>query len=101
MNVDVVYLDFGKAFDKLDLNITLQKLYNIGVRGKLHAWIESFLMGRNQRVVVHRRISSDTPVVSGVPQGSVIGPLLFLIMIRDIDRDTTSSLYQALLMIQG
>ena len=55
-NVDVIYLDFGKAFDKLDFQITLHKLHNIGVAGKLHRWIESFLTGRKQRVVVQQNV---------------------------------------------
>ena len=90
-NVDVVYLDFGKAFDKLDFQITLQKLLKLGITGKLHKWIESFLTGRKQRVVVQQHLSSETDVISGVPQGSVLGPLLFLVMISDIDAHTTTS----------
>ena len=90
-NVDVVYLDFGKAFDKLDFKITLQKVIKMGITGKLLCWIESFLTGRNQRVLVQGRGSLQTPVISGVPQGSVIGPLLFLIMIADIDHDINAS----------
>ena len=57
-NVDVVYLDFGKAFDKLDFQITLQKLLKLGITGKLHKWIESFLTGRKQRVVVQQHLAS-------------------------------------------
>ena len=90
-NADVVYLDFGKAFDKLDFQITLKKLINMGVTGKLHRWTESFLTGRKQRVVIQQHLSSESNVISGVPQGSVLGPLLFLVMINDIDANIISS----------
>ena len=90
-NVDVVYLDFAKAFDKLDFIITLQKLLNLGIAGKLFDWIQAFLSNRRQCVYIEGQKSNVEPVVSGVPQGSVIGPLLFLVMIRDIDLDVSSS----------
>ena len=84
-NVDVVYLDFAKAFDKVDLGITLQKLHNMGITGKVFTWIQAFLRDRQQCVVVGGKKSEFVPVPSGVPQGSVIGPLLFLILLTDID----------------
>ena len=93
-NVDIIYLDFAKAFDKLDFSITLQKLRNLGVTGILYAWIRSFLTGRQQVVHVEGAFSRTEDVVSGVPQGSVIGALLFLIMIGDID-DAVSSAHVA------
>lgn len=91
MNVDVVYLDFSKAFDKLDFSITLQKLHDIGITGKLHCWIKSFLTEREQCVVIQGCHSAWVPVISGVPQGSVIGPLLFIIMLNDIDSGILTS----------
>ena len=91
-NVDVVYLDFSKAFDKVDHNIVLAKAHNMGVQGKLLDWIREFLTNRKQSVVVNGSISSPRPVISGVPQGSVIGPLIFLILISDIDHNTLHSL---------
>ena len=86
-NVDVIYLDFAKAFDKLDLNIALQKLFNLGIRGKVLAWIECFLKGRKQQVVVNGAKSEPVDVVSGVPQGSILGPLIFIVDLGDIDVD--------------
>ena len=91
MNVDVVYLDFSKAFDKLDIRITLQKLYNMGVVGKVFHWIEAFLTNRKQCVVVRDAKSEPVTVMSGVPQGSVIGPLLFLVLLHDIDHEASFS----------
>ena len=89
--MDVVYLDFAKAFDKLDFNITLQKLKSLGIDGKIGRWIHSFLTNRHQQVVVNGEKLDPAPVISGVPQGSVIGPLLFLILIGDIDQEVAHS----------
>ena len=90
-NADVIYLDFGKAFDKLDIGITLQKLYDMGIRGKLFHWLKAFLTGRQQCVLINGVKSDQVPVQSGVPQGSVIGPLMFLVLLKDIDCDTNFS----------
>ena len=90
-NVDVIYLDFAKAFDKLDFNITLQKLKQLGVDGKIGRWLHSFLTDRQQTVLVNGEKSAPAPVISGVPQGSVIGPLLFLILMGDIDKEIAHS----------
>ena len=89
--VDVVYLDFAKAFDKVDHGITLHKFSSLGIKGSLGRWIHTFLTNRYQSVVIEGKISKPKPVISGVPQGSVLGPLLFLILIGDIDKDVASA----------
>ena len=82
--VDVIYLDFAKAFDKVDHKILLTKLNNIGIKGKLHSWLQSFLQNRTQSVLVNSEMSAPQKVLSGVPQGTVLGPILFLIMANDL-----------------
>lgn len=90
-NADVVYLDFSKAFDKVDLNLALTKVQNLGIGGKILKWLQSFLTNRYQTVLVDGTPSNPTPVISGVPQGSVLGPLIFLILMGDIDEKVQHS----------
>ena len=90
-NVDVVYLDFSKAFDKVDFLITLRKINALGIKGKVGKWIKCFLTGRTQAVLVDGEKSKQSAVKSGVPQGSVLGPILFLILLGDIDKEVLSS----------
>ena len=81
---DVVYLDFAKAFDKVDHTILLAKLKKYGVTGKLLQWITAFLHDREQTVVVDGCKSPFQKVISGIPQGTVLGPVLFIIYVNDL-----------------
>ena len=86
--VDVIYTDFAKAFDTVETGVLLHELKNCGVQGRVGCWLASFLdpESRLQAVAVDGRVSPLTAVLSGVPQGTVLGPVLFLIHIRNISR---------------
>ena len=83
-NIDIVMLDYSKAFDKINISILLKKLKILGVGGKIAKWIGNFLINRKQKVVVNKQSSEWSEVKSGVPQGTILAALFFLIYIADI-----------------
>jgi len=86
-------LDYSKAFDKISISILLQKLKKLGIGGNIGKWLGNFLLERKQRVSVNKHLSKPSDIISGVPQGTILAPLLFLVYISDIgDNIKTSTL---------
>ena len=81
--IDIIYLDFSKASDKVNFSILLHKMKGMGITSKLGKWFYHFLVNRTQFVRLPGGSTLDSHVIRGVPQGTVLGPLLFLILVSD------------------
>ena len=89
-DIDVIYFDFRKAFDQLPHQRLLSKLASCGIAGNIIKWIADFLSNRCQKVRVGNCYSSKADVLSGIPQGSILGPILFTMFINDLPENISS-----------
>ena len=83
-NIDTIYTDFQKAFDKCDIFMAAHAIKKAGIQGQLGVWILDFMSGWTQYVLVNNKLSRGEKVLSGVPQGSILGPIVFIIAIQSL-----------------
>ena len=84
LKVDCSFIDFSKAFDKVSVSLLLEKWKKYELGSRALAWITDYLIGRPQHVIVCSALSSDSPILSGVPQDSCLGPVLFCLFVNDL-----------------
>jgi hypothetical protein len=81
---DYLYINFSKAFDKVSVNLLLEKCEEYELGSRTLAWITDYLTGRSQQVIVGSALSSKSPILTGVPQGICLGPVLFCFFVNDL-----------------
>ena len=94
-NQDCIYLDFSKAFDVVDWGILCHRMREKGIHGKMGQWLHNFLQDRTQQILVNNTLSKPSSITSGVPQGTVLGPLMFLVLIDSLGDSEIDALLTA------